>query len=234
MILKKFFLIVGVVLIVAIPLWVRYQRSARNLEMAAAIQHSALFSNAVTLEASASTSLSREPVSLEALTLRDAGLLTIDSVSTAPLASPEPSPPLIRTIRRTYLARLRDAPVPRLVPTDTAVTRDWQAFEDPERQRQGWIIPVGARELTEITSIEEVSAETVQVQFKWNWKPNEVGRHFDITQPTGRPDPPWKRKSNPVLSTAFPFNATAELSRIGNKWEVKSIKWNFEAPRKAS
>ena len=226
------------VLIAAIPLWVR-QRSARTREMAAAIQSSALFSKPVTVVASSKTSRSNESPSLEALTLRDVGLLTIDDEpstrASPPPSPPDPKPPYIRTIRRTNLDLMRDstvATVARLIPKDIAATRDWQPFEDPEHQRCGWIVPVGTRELLEVTSIVEVGTDTAHVQFKWNWKPNDVGWHFDINEKTRELNPGWKRKSHPDLSSGYSFKGTAELGRIGNSWEVKSIKWDLETPDK--
>lgn len=92
---------------------------------------------------------------------------------------------------------------------------------------------MGTRELIELTSIEEAGTDRVQVLFRWKWKPNDVGWHLDINPQTGKLDPPWKRKSNPQLSSGYPFKGTAEMSRIGNRWEVKSIKWNLEMPERA-
>lgn len=219
----------------AIPLWVRQKRAARSREMAAAIQSSALFSNPVTVVASSRTDRSNESPSLEALTLRDAGLLTIDdepsSRPSPPPSSPDPKPPHIRTIRRTTLELIHEstlATVARLTPKDIAATRDWQPFEDPEHQRRGWIVPVGNRELIELTSVEGADTATAQVQFTWYWKPNEVGWQFDINERSRKQNPSWKRKSHPDLSSGYPFKGTAEIGRIGNRWEVKSIKWDLE------
>ena len=217
------------VLIVAIPVWVRQKRAARTREMAAAIQSSALFTKPVTVVASTKTSLSTEPPNFEALTLRDAGLLTIEYEYEPLPSTPKPEPPLIRTMRRTYLARLRDSSVPGLIPKDIAASRDWESFEDPEHQRSGWIVPVGNRRLLELTSIVEGS-DTAEVQFNWNWKPNDVGLHFDNNEQTRKPGPRWKRKSNPALSSDFPFKGAAELTRTANGWEVKAIKWDFTMP----
>lgn len=224
------------VLIAAIPLWVR-QRSARTREMAVVIQSSALFSKPVTVVASSKTSRSNESPSLEALTLRDAGLLTIDDEPSTPASpppfSPDPNPPSIRTIRRTNLALMRDstvATVARLIPKDIAATRDWQPFEDPEHQRRGWIVPVGNRELNEITSVEGTDTDAARVHFTWHWKPNEVGRHFDFNGQARQMNAHGRPKSNPVLSGEFPFKGTAELSRTANGWEVKSIKWDLTMP----
>ena len=226
--LKKSLLIVVVVVIAAIPLWVR-QQSARAREMMAALQSSALLTQPVTVVASSKTSRSNEAPSVEALTLRDAGLLTIDYEPSTP-APPAPDPPLIRTMRRTDLARIIDSPIARLNPKDIAATRDWEPFEDPEHQRRGWVVPVGSRQLNEITSVEGADTDAARVHFTWYWKPNEVGQHFDINEETRKPGPRWKRKSHPELSSGYPFKGTAELSWTGAGWEVKSIKWDMTIP----
>jgi hypothetical protein len=113
-----------------------------------------------------------------------------------------------------------------LIPADTAATRDWEAFEDREHQRRGWMVPVGARELAGITTVEASDSDTAQVQFTWYWKPNAVGRHFDFSEQVRQSNPGAKRKSNPQLSSDVPLKGTAELSRTSNGWEVKTIKWD--------
>jgi hypothetical protein len=227
---RKLLLLLFVVAIVAIPLWVWQKRAARNRELAAAIQSSTLFAKPVTVEASSTGSVVDIP-NPEAYTLRDAGLLTFhhEPVSEPkPRSSAEPNPLLFRTMRRTSLDRILNQPALRLIPKDLTATRDWQAFEDREHHRHGWTVPVGTRELIELTSIEEADTATAQVQFTWKWKPNEVGRHFDISEQVPQSAPRWKRKSNPRLSSELPYQGAAELSRTGNRWEVKTIKWNLE------
>lgn len=228
---RKLLLVLFVVAIAAIPVWVWQKTATRNRELAAAIQNSTLFAKPVTLEASTGANFADIP-NPEAYTLRDAGLLTFhyEPVSEPePLSSAEPNPLFFRTMRRTALERIRDQPVLRLIPKDMGATRDWQAFEDREHHRHGWTVPVGTRELIELTSIEEADTDA-QVQFTWKWKPNEVGQHFDISEQVPQSAPRWKRKSNPKLRSEFPFKGTAELIRTGNGWEVKTIQWNLATP----
>lgn len=223
----KLLLILIVVAMVAIPLWVRQKRAVRNRELATAIQSSPLFAKPVTVEASSRRDDIPNP---EAFVLRNAGLLTIDHEPLSTPASatpywPEPNAILIRTMRRTNLDRILNQPVVRLIPKDTAASGDWQRFEDREHHRHGWTVPVGTRELIALTSIEGAGTDTVQVQFTWKWKPNQVGRHFD--EHAQHSDRHWGRRSNPRLSSEYPFKGTAELSRTGNRWEVKTIKWSL-------
>lgn len=234
--LKKLLLIIFVVAIVVIPFWVWQKRAARNREMAAAIRSSTLFAKPVTVEAS-STGGFFDILNPEAIVLRGAGLLTIDNepVSKPASAQPslaEPNSVLIPMMRQTNQSRILNRPTLRLIPIDIAATRDWQTFEDREHHRSGWTVPVGTRELIELMSIEEAGTDTVQIQFTWKWKPNEVGRHFDINETVRQSDPHRRRKSNPRLSSEFPFKGTAELSRTGNGWEVKTIKWNLDMPER--
>jgi hypothetical protein len=230
--LKKLLLIILVVAIVAVPLWVWQKRAVRNRKIASAIQSSALFTKPVSVIASTSGDFVDIP-NPEAYTLRDAGLLNFHHEPVNKPEQPssaEPNPVLFRTMRRTSLDRILNQPALRLIPKDLAATRDWQTFEDREHHRHGWTVPVGTRELIELTSVEEADTDTAQVQFSWKWKPNEVGRHFDISEQVPQSAPRWKRKSNPRLSSEFPFKGTAEVGRTANGWEVKSIKWDLRMP----
>jgi hypothetical protein len=109
---RKLLLILIVVAIVAIPFWVRQKRAARKQELAAAVKISTLFAKPVTVEAAGSLN-DRNIPNAEAITLRDAGLLTItyepvSEQASAPSSSAESNPILIRTMRPTYMARIRN------------------------------------------------------------------------------------------------------------------------------
>jgi hypothetical protein len=217
-------------IVVALLFW--QNRAARKRELAAVIQSSTVFAAPVTVEASSSGGIVDIP-NLEAITLRNAGLLAIDyePVSTPPSgseSSTEPNSMIVETMRQTTKAHILNQPALRLIPESLATTRDWQSFEDREHQRRGWIVPVGTRELLELTSIQEAGADTAQVQFTWLWKPNEVGRYFDINAQPQKSDRTSRHWSNPRLSSEYPFKGTADLNRSGNRWEVKAIRWDLE------
>ena len=65
----------------------------------------------------------------------------------------------------------------------------WEQFETtdarlgPWRKSKGWRVPVGAREFIEVRQVYPAAKGTLEhsaVDFTWRWKPNEVGRHFDL------------------------------------------------------
>lgn len=52
----------------------------------------------------------------------------------------------------------------------------WEALELPVNETS---IPIGEKEFLEVTGITKQSDTTVQVDYKWQWKPNEIGRTLD-------------------------------------------------------
>lgn len=56
--------------------------------------------------------------------------------------------------------------------------------QSPWGEPQGWRVPLGAREFAGVRSVRPASGESrdlFEVVFAWRWRPNELGRHFDVS-----------------------------------------------------
>lgn len=56
--------------------------------------------------------------------------------------------------------------------------------QSPWKESQGWRVPVGVREFVEVRDAQPVSqgaVDLLEVVFAWRWRPNELGRHFDVS-----------------------------------------------------
>jgi hypothetical protein len=68
-------------------------------------------------------------------------------------------------------------------------SESWEQFETtdatlgPWRKSKGWRVPVGVREFIEVRQVYPAAKGTLEhsaVDFTWRWKPNTVGKHFDL------------------------------------------------------
>ena len=216
---QKFLLVFFLIAVVATPLLLWFRQSSQHQDMASAIKSSSQFTEPLTVEASQTKDASGK-LSAEAMTLVDAGLLVYEKgsyVSEPVVTSSEVPLPQ-------HLAFNLKLTKSRLTLKDSAVAQDWQTIDD--EQKTGWIVPVGRRELIEATSVESSDSSKAKVTFTWNWKSNEVGKHFDFDlYDSGQHRAP---KSNPILSSTHVYGGIAELIRADDKWVVQSIKWNMD------
>lgn len=243
----KRLLVFLLIAIVAVLLVVWLRTRARNQAIVAAIQSSNLFAKQ-TVEACKLTGLYESP-SAEAVTLQDAGLIFIEgeeknipsptqdrtpickqygTFGTVPpsvaFSSANPGlciTPAVEMVKAKVLNLT-------LSPNGIAVASDWEKLEN--EKKAGWIVPVGTRELIEVKFMEWRIPNKALVTFSWKWKPNEVGRYFDSSDVELSRNPHMRQKSYPVLSSRFPFEATAELAETSQGWEVKSIEWHSPYP----
>lgn len=232
---KKVLVILFVIAAPVATLFVLRKWETRHGEFAEAIQSSTLFTKPVTVEAT-KTAHTASRLNPEAQTLHTAGLLIVRDEPDGTITVLDRKQPISPYPRSGDPPELNFVQVPnpmtkrRLIPKDVAATRDWTTIEDPNDLTSGFIVPVGTRQLDKITSVEKPDTVTARVHFTWYWNPNEVGQHFDSNEQARQKDPHGRIKSNPVLSSDFPYNGTAELSSTGAGWEVKSIKWDMKMP----
>ena len=230
-----------ILLVVAAPvaaLLVLRKWETRHGEFAEAIQSSPLFIKPVTVEAT-KTAHQAGFLNTEAETLYAAGLLIVLDEPDGTISVLSKNQPPRSNVEYPFApppeVKFDEIPNPltkrRLIPKDVEATRDWTTFEDPNDQRSGFIVPVGSRQLDKITSVEKPDTITARVHFTWYWKPNDVGRHFDFNAQERAKDAHGRPKSSPELSSDFPYKGTADLSRNGAGWEVKSIDWNMKYTR---
>jgi hypothetical protein len=53
-----------------------------------------------------------------------------------------------------------------------------------QRSGDGWTIPIGRRELVEVTGLTggEGEAKTARAEYSWRWQPTETGKYFDTSR----------------------------------------------------
>jgi|SRR5580765_1176555 len=241
---KKWFL---AFLLLAIPLGIWQYSRARNQAIISALQKSDVFNESLTVEVYKNL-YGPEGENVEAITLRDAGFMNIeeglkDVVDTSkPWAIPTPQPicpppaggygintcPPDKTYYGPHLVKVRS--ITFTFPAGSDIS-DWKPFETTKpSDRKGWIVPVGGKQLVELTAVEWLS-NTPQVYFTWTWKPNQVGRYFD-----SKDDPPafvngvstgngHRPRASRTMDSSRVLKATARLAKTADGWEVKQINW---------
>lgn len=104
--------------------------------------------------------------------------------------------------------------------------------QSPYGDARGWRVPVGAREFVGVREAQPASQGAtglMEVVFAWRWRPDELGRHFDVSGKEFRRLPAAAQSS----ALARDFNDSGEeytgraLVRYDNgAWIVQDLKFN--------
>jgi hypothetical protein len=113
----------------------------------------------------------------------------------------------------------------------------WERFDftdatlGPWRKSKGWRVPLGVREFIEVRSVYPAAKGTLEhsaVDFTWRWKPNEVGRHFDLSGEAFLRLPDAARHDMERLgfnNSSKIYTGTAILRFTEDGWSVEEIQF---------
>jgi len=182
---------------------------------------------------------------LAADVLEAAGLLTMSAdkrgrtTPQRPEDIPLKDPTMIRTLRTTNEARLRNPRVETLLIqlTDKGHTEaaSWTEVDEPARTGYyvgtaipWWRIPIGKRELLGIDSANVVSErqESMKmVYFKWRWLPNKLGEFFDYSNPGFAGQSPQVQAAVRTLrwNSQTEYQGVAKMRLSGETWKVVEL-----------
>lgn len=96
-----------------------------------------------------------------------------------------------------------------------------------------WHVPIGDREFGAVTKVGEVHNEgqgdTVDVEFSYKWRPNNIGLAFDKATAADT-IPTTARKAAELLSwdSRKTYLAVAQMERIGSQWKVAGVTFSSE------
>lgn len=96
-----------------------------------------------------------------------------------------------------------------------------------------WHVPIGDREFGAVTKVGEIHNEgqgdTVDVEFSYKWRPNNIGLAFDKATAADA-IPTSARKAAELLTwdSRKPYLAVAHMERIGNQWKVAGVTFSSE------
>jgi hypothetical protein len=107
----------------------------------------------------------------------------------------------------------------------------WESVEEGERpfKTSWWRVPVGVREFVSVESVKPWDAyadgrEARLVQFRWRWRPNELGSAFDRHSPKGRSLPTEARDSALAKwGSADERIGLAAFERDGEGWKLAEV-----------
>lgn len=105
----------------------------------------------------------------------------------------------------------------------------WEQLEVPVGETSA---PIAEKEFIEVTGIAKQSDDTIQVDYKWRWKPNEIGRSLDTSTAefNALPEkikndllaPEGKASKNQTLSWAGEQQAKAKFQKYDDGWRLIS------------
>lgn len=113
-------------------------------------------------------------------------------------------------------------------------TRDQRGID----RTRGWRMPVGTRVFTKVQEIHnwrdvniDLPVNELAVDFTWRWQPSEAGDPFDSESDAFQSLPDtvqeMARTGAVRMNTGVPQLSRAFLQRIGNRWVLREIAWNF-------
>lgn len=118
----------------------------------------------------------------------------------------------------------------------------WETFEEPYLKQGNepaaqpqlwWRVPIGDREFGSVTKLGEVNKEgawdTLDVEFSYKWRPNNIGLAFDKATPADA-IPTNARKAAEILSwdSRKLYLAVAHMEKIGGEWKLASVTFTNE------
>lgn len=94
-------------------------------------------------------------------------------------------------------------------------------------------VPTAVKEMIEVTGITKQGDSVIQVEYKWKWKPNEIGRALDSSTEEFKrlPEktrndlqaPEGLKSKNQTLSWSGEQKATAKLQKYDDGWRIVSV-----------
>ena len=114
------------------------------------------------------------------------------------------------------------------------VSAGWTNFN----KEIGWRVQIGTRRFVQVEQIhnwrdvnENIPVNELAVDFTWRWMPNEFGEPFDSGSETFRslPDDVQEAAKNwgVRMNTEVNMRSRAYLYRDGNRWQLRSIQWQY-------
>jgi hypothetical protein len=97
-----------------------------------------------------------------------------------------------------------------------------------------WHVPIGDREFGAVTKVSEVireaGQETVDVEFSYKWRPNNIGLAFDRGNPATDAIPASAREAAHHLAwdSRKTYLAVAHMERFGGQWRVAGVTFSSE------
>jgi hypothetical protein len=119
----------------------------------------------------------------------------------------------------------------------------WEEFQEPLRTGGDesanpsvawWRVPIGYRQFEQVTRVGEVvkesGKETLEIEFAYSWRPNQVGQAFDRSSPARSAFPEKARKASELLpwDSTKPLLGVAHLERAGSDWKVTNVLFSSE------
>lgn len=113
----------------------------------------------------------------------------------------------------------------------------WERFDftdatlGPWRKSQGWRVPLGVREFIEVRRVYpgiKGVLELSDVEFTWRWKPNDMGRHFDLAGEAFLRLPDTARAAVERLefnNSSKIYTGVATLRFANGEWSVDEIQF---------
>ncbi|HEX5708721.1 MAG TPA: hypothetical protein VFX96_15585 [Pyrinomonadaceae bacterium] len=121
----------------------------------------------------------------------------------------------------------------------------WKTFEPKLGARakdagaRVWAVPVGEREFLEVKRVYPTTPgvyELSTVEFTWKWKPNALGRHFDVRsgEHAAMSDAARKNASMLGLDSEATREGKATLRYDGKRWAIEHVTFDEVAQFKAA
>lgn len=94
-----------------------------------------------------------------------------------------------------------------------------------------WRIPIGEREMVGIDSVKQLpwsaEFETVQIKFRWRWRPNQIGEYFDAMSAAfnALPDSAQKAAASLGIKSQTDYQGEVTMQKRGGLWEIGEIKF---------
>lgn len=170
------------------------------------------------------------------------GMLTLRSISSNVAVWTEDLSPRARGDRVPSARPVQFAEVT-LTTVGAKESEGWATFQSansdvsPWGEARGWRVPLGAREFLEVKGMQplgEGRTDLMSVDFTWRWRPNGLGRHFDVSgEEFTRLSAPGQlsamtRHFNDSTKT---YTGRAVLNLAGGRWSAGNI--TFEEDGKA-
>lgn len=108
-------------------------------------------------------------------------------------------------------------PAMMLTPAGQAASAQWTQGRVGSGEGVAWGIPIGRRELVTVRESTSRPNGTSQVEFEWNWAPNEIGRALQASVPNAKP---WFEQSR---------HGRADCVRVNDEWECQLAMWRTPA-----
>ncbi|HEX5704943.1 MAG TPA: hypothetical protein VFX97_17225 [Pyrinomonadaceae bacterium] len=94
-----------------------------------------------------------------------------------------------------------------------------------------WRIPIGEREMVGIDSVKPLpwsaEFETVQIKFRWRWRPNQIGEYFDSMSAAFNvlSDSAQQAAASLGIKSQTDYQGEVIMQKRGGRWEISELKF---------